>query len=145
LPVIYKIIPFITVSETARNDSFWKRVRTEENNYLILRYERTLETKAGFKESASPATQFRGNEDELYLRFRTSRPGDFSIGFTLDKDAGEEIVWNSTQRQYGFDFNSFHVQLMNKGKLKNLIIGDYQTQFGQGTAIGWKLWIRKRF
>lgn len=136
LSVIYKIIPFITVSETARNDSFWKRVRTEENNYLILRYERTLETKAGFKESASPATQFRGNEDELYLRFRTSRPGDFSIGFTLDKDAGEEIVWNATQRQYGFDFNSFHVQLMNKGKLKNLIIGDYQTQFGQGLQLG---------
>lgn len=136
LSIIYKIIPFVTVSETTRKGSLWKRVRTEENNYLIVRYEKTLEEKAGFKESASPSTQFRGNQDELYLRFRTSRPGDFSIGFTLDKDAGEEIVWNSTQRQYGFDFNSLHVQLMNKGKLKNLIIGDYQTQFGQGLQLG---------
>lgn len=132
---IYRIIPFITISETNMKGSLWRRIRTEENNYLILRYEKTLETKAGFKESGSPIARFRGNEDELYLRFRTSRPGDFSVGFTLDKDAGEEIIWNPSQRQHGFDFNSFHVQIVNKGKLKNLIIGDFQTQFGQGLQL----------
>ncbi|HEY3429999.1 MAG TPA: hypothetical protein VGK39_04920, partial [Cyclobacteriaceae bacterium] len=29
-----------------------------------------------------------------------------------------------------------HAQLQNKGKLKNLIVGDYQTQFGQGLLLG---------
>jgi hypothetical protein len=70
------------------------------------------------------------------MRFRTSKPGDFSLGFTLEKDAGEQIVWNTANNQYGFDFMSAHVQLLNKGKLKNFIIGDYQTQFGQGLLLG---------
>lgn len=136
LTIIHKIIPFVTIDPTAAQGSLWKRIREEKNNYLIVRYDRTLETKAGFKESASDQTRFRGNEDEMYVRFRTSKPGDFSVGFTLEKDAGEEIRWSSTQRQYGFDFYSIHAQIQNKGKLKNLIVGDYQAQFAQGLLLG---------
>lgn len=136
LPTINKIIPFVTVDNATTQGSLWKRIRKEENNYLIIRYDRTLESKAGFSESASDETRFRGNENEMYVRFRTSRPGDFSVGFTIEKDAGEEISWNTSQHQYGLDFNSFHAQLQNKGKLKNMIIGDYQTQFGQGLLLG---------
>jgi hypothetical protein len=113
-----------------------KRIISEENNYLILRYDKTLEDRAGFKEGASSTSRFQGNEDDLYIRFRTSNPGDFSIGFTVEKDAGEQITWNQSKRQYGFDFNSFHAQVLNKGKIKNLIIGDFQTQFGQGLVLG---------
>ncbi len=136
LAIIDKIIAFVTVDNSGTQGTLWKRVRTEDNNYLIIRYDKTIETKAGFKESASDQTRFRGNENEMYIRFRTTRPGDFSFGFTVEKDAGEEITWNSSQRQYGLDFNSFHVQIQNKGKLRNLIVGDYQTQFGQGLLLG---------
>ena len=136
LATITKIIPFVTVEESAVVRSLWRRIRSEENNYLILRYDRTLETKEAFTENASPATRFLGSPNELYIRFRTSRPGDFSLGFTVEQDAGETFTWNTSQHQYGFDFNSFHVQMMNKGKVKNLIIGDYQTQFGQGLVLG---------
>lgn len=136
LNVINKIIPFVKVGETTPLGSLWKRIREEENNYIIIRYDKTLETKEGFKETTNPENQFLGNPNEMYIRFRTSRPGDFSIGFTLEKDAGEEINWNASQYKYGFDYNSFHVQLLNKGKLKNLIIGNYQTQFAQGLLLG---------
>jgi len=136
LPIITKIIPFVIVDDATAEGSLWKRIREEENNYLIVRYDKTFETKSGFKESSSDQTRFRGDENEMYVRFRTSRPGDFSLGFTLEKDAGEEISWNNDQRQYGFDFYSFHAQVQNKGKLKNLIVGDYQTQFAQGLLLG---------
>ncbi|MDZ7646335.1 MAG: hypothetical protein U5K54_03650 [Cytophagales bacterium] len=33
-------------------------------------------------------------------------------------------------------FFSFHAQVLNKGKFKNLIVGDYQAQFGQGLILG---------
>ena len=36
---------------------------------------------------------------------------------------------------YGFDYTSFHAQIMNRGRLKNLIIGDYQLQIGQGLIL----------
>lgn len=135
LTVINKIIPFVMVGNSTSEGSLWKRIKTEENNYLILRYDRTVEPKEGFKES-SGTSKFQGDENKMYFRFRTSKSRDFSLGFTIEKDAGERIEWNSTQRKYGFDFYSFHVQLQNKGRLKNIIIGDYQTQFGQGLQLG---------
>ena len=134
LNTIYKIIPFVRVEEPASAKAFWKRILDEENNYIILRYGRTLQKKRGFSNEASASGKFKGTNDDLYIRFRTSRSGDFSIGFTLQQDAGEPFNW--TNKQYGFDFTSFHVQAMNKGKLKNIIVGDFQTQFGQGLVLG---------
>jgi hypothetical protein len=136
LTTIYKIIAFVKVEDTAIIRSLWQRILNEENNYLILRYGRTLQTKRGFTNLVSENARFKGSNDDLYVRFRTSKTGDFSIGFTLQQDAGEALVWNKTNRQYGVDFHSFHIQVMNKGNLKNLIIGDYQTQFAQGLVLG---------
>ena len=58
------------------------------------------------------------------------------MGFTAEKDPGEKIQWSPSTRYYGADYFSYHLQLQNKGKLKNLILGDYQTQFGQGLMLG---------
>jgi hypothetical protein len=70
------------------------------------------------------------------MRFRSSKPGDFSIGFTGEKDAGEKFTWNTKADQYGFDFSSYHLHLQNKGKLKSFIVGDFQCQYGQGLILG---------
>ncbi|HMV08590.1 MAG TPA: helix-hairpin-helix domain-containing protein [Cyclobacteriaceae bacterium] len=132
---IRKIISFVRV-DGSDTGNLLKRVISEPNNYLITRYNRTLEAKRGFKNDESAQTKFKGDEGDLYLRFRTSKPGDFSFGLTLEKDAGEQLQWNKSTQQYGFDFQSFHGQLLNKGRLKNLIVGDYQAQFGQGLLLG---------
>ena len=138
LQTLYKLVPFVKISDPASvlGSSLLTRILTEENNYLIMRYERTLETKQGFDPETDPQYKFKGSPDKLYLRFRTSRPGDFSIGFTAEKDAGEQMAFNPSSGQYGFDYLSFHAQVQNKGRLKNMIIGDYQSQFGQGLMLG---------
>ncbi len=134
----YKIIPFISVPDPTQsfNKSILNRILTEPNNYLLMRWGRTIEQQKGYSESTSPASHYAGTPDNFYSRFRTSRAGDFSLGFTLKKDAGEKITWNPSVKYYGFDYLSFHLQTVNKGKIKNLIIGDYQAQFGQGIALG---------
>lgn len=131
---IVKIISFVKVDDSG-NGPLLKRIFSEENNYFIVRYHQTLETKAGFT-TENPARRFKGDDGTLYMRFRTSKPGDFSLGFTLEKDAGEQITWNQSTKQYGFDYRSAHAQVMNKGRLKNFIVGDYQTQVGQGLLLG---------
>lgn len=136
--VIYKILPFIKVDDPllSINRSLLYRIFSVYNGYFVTRYERTLETKKGFKPSENISQRFLGSADKLYYRFRSNKPGDFSIGFTGEKDAGEKIIFRHTNRQYGFDFMSYHIQLQNKGKLKNIIIGDFQTQFAQGLILG---------
>lgn len=134
---INRLMPFVTLEEpeSRLNKSLLNRVITNKNNYTLLRYEHLFEEKKGFKHSADPDRRFIGSPDRLYLRYRNSRPGDFSIGFTMEKDAGEPIRWEP-MKQPGFDFISFHGQIINKGKLENLIVGDYQVQAGQGLVLG---------
>jgi hypothetical protein len=134
----HKIIPFVTVPDAAQsfNKNIFNRIATEPNNYLLLRWGRTEEQQKGYTEKASANSRYLGSPDNFYSRFRTSRAGDFSLGFTLKKDAGEKIDWNPSAKYYGFDYLSLHIQTLNKGRVKNLIIGDYQAQFGQGIALG---------
>lgn len=133
-----RLTQFVTIvdPQSALNRSLLKRILAEQNNYLILRFDRTLEEKVGYSNTASEAGRYQGSPARLYTRFRTSRPGDFSLGFTAEKDAGEQITWAPTRKQYGPGFLSFHAQVLNKKKLRNLIIGDYQAQFGQGLVFG---------
>ena len=136
--VIDLIRPFV-VAEDSRSAG-WKglinRMVKEDNNYLVSRIERTVETKAGYTDSATPSNQYHGAPLKIYNRYRTSSSGDFSLGFTAEKDGGEQMKWSPSNHQLGFDFLSAHVQVQNKGFLKNLVIGDYQAQFGQGLTMG---------
>jgi hypothetical protein len=138
LATVHKLAPFVTVQDQLNtiDASLLKRIKKEGDSYLLMRYERTLQTKSGFEHTGPEISQFKGSPDKLCLRFRSSTPGDFSMGFTAEKDPGEQVLWSPSTRYYGADYFSYHVQLQNKGKLKNLIIGDFQTQFGQGLMLG---------
>jgi hypothetical protein len=132
---IDKLRPFIKIRNTQviDNRSMWRRLITTDNNYLIVRYEQSLQTKKGFKsESTTTPARYSGDQGKYYLRFRTSHVNDFSIGFTLEKDAGEQFIWDKQYNRYGSDFHSFHIYVQQKAFIKNLVIGDYQLQIGQG-------------
>lgn len=133
-----RLMPFVTVRDPQAqwDGRFMKRLFGGHGHDLILRYERTLETRKGFTDQASEATRYRGSPDKYYMRYRNQRPGDFSLGFTAEKDAGEPMQWDAPNRYYGFDYVSYHAQALNKGRIKNLIVGDFQTQMGQGLTLG---------
>jgi hypothetical protein len=63
-------------------------------------------------------------------------PKDFSLGFLLEKDAGEVLAWDPKTSRYGFNFASFHFARYNLGKWKTLSMGDFQASFGQGLVYG---------
>ena len=136
--VINLLEPFVSISDAdnAGLKGLLKRVVTEKNNYFVTRFERTIESKAGYKNSSPQSIQYSGSPYKVYNRFRINANGDFSFGFTTEKDAGEKFTWNPSQHQLGFDYVSAHGQIQNKGIVKNLIVGDYQAQFGQGLTLG---------
>ncbi|MBT1705478.1 helix-hairpin-helix domain-containing protein [Chryseosolibacter indicus] len=135
LQAIQNLIPFVIINKTTTSHSILDRITNNRNSYLIWRYEKTLESSDGFN-TPNPEQRFKGSPDKLYLRFRNSRPNDYSFGLTAEKDAGEQLLWRPGSNQYGSDFLSYHLQLSNKRKLKTLVLGDYQCQFGQGLILG---------
>ncbi|MEQ9165202.1 MAG: helix-hairpin-helix domain-containing protein [Fulvivirga sp.] len=140
LNTIYRLTPFVTVKETGLNRDnrgFIERVLSEPNNYLLLRYETVLEDKKGYlPKQDSSDSRYVGNKGKYYTRFRVSHINDFSIGFTAEKDAGEQLAWNPKTKKFGADFYSGHIQLQNQGRFKNIVIGDYQIQYGQSLLLG---------
>ena len=128
---IERLLPFVRVyePESRINRSVLKRIAENRNAYIMGSYGRVLQRRAGDDNT------FLGSPDQFKIRFRSSRPGDFSLGLTLEKDAGEPFVFDPPWRP-GFDHLSFHIQLQNKGAIENLVVGDFQVQAGQGLLLG---------
>ena len=139
---ITRILPFVSVLSSNANASrgkLWQRIAREDNNALYLRYERVLQQRQGYTPPTNyqgqPTTRYLGSADKLLIRYRVSHTKDFSLGFSLEKDAGEQVIWNPRNGQFGADYVSAHLLLQERGRLKALALGDYQLQFGQGLLL----------
>ncbi len=133
------ILPFLTLeTEKSSPKSFLERLRSEENSYLLFRHRRTLELRRGYQNDSTvnPSSRYLGDQNDLFLRFRIQHAKDFSIGFLLEKDAGEALIWDPKTSRYGFNFASFHHTRYNLGKWKTISLGDFQASFGQGLVFG---------
>ncbi|MCP9764368.1 ComEA family DNA-binding protein [Lacihabitans soyangensis] len=115
---IRTLLPFVQVKNGLGSTRFSNFTKKAVEHYLVIRADQTLEPSAGFKED-----KFAGSPQRYYTRYRMSHSKDFSIGFVSEKDAGERNF---------LDYYNFHVQVQNKGIVKNLVVGDYLMQFGQG-------------
>ncbi len=118
LEEIRRLIPFVTVSEGWGDLRPKSVLRRAVDHYLVLRADMTLEVPQGFKEG-----KYAGTRQRYYTRYRLSRSKDFSLGFISEKDPGEKNF---------LDYTAFHLQVQHKGNLRNLVVGDYLLQFGQG-------------
>ncbi|MEZ4900434.1 MAG: helix-hairpin-helix domain-containing protein [Spirosomataceae bacterium] len=135
LLLIRKLLPFVAVVPSNRR--LWNGLNNPTNNYLLIRTEQLVEEKRGSTDAAPKSRdgtlqKFEGSPLQWYARYRYSRSRDFSFGFTMEKDEGEAFRWQPSKHKYGVDYLSFHAQVQNRGRIKNLLIGDYQLQVGQG-------------
>lgn len=140
LETIKLILPFVKVSSNVDSPqlTFNELLKNGENT-LFLRYQQVLEEKKGFSPTtdsaltASPNSRYEGDPTKLYTRYRYKYGNHVSFGITAEKDPGEEF-FKGSQKQ-GFDFYSAHFFLQNQGKIKQLALGDFQAQFGQGLTM----------
>ncbi|NOG57205.1 MAG: hypothetical protein HND54_05675 [Bacteroidetes bacterium] len=137
LEFIQLIAPFVKVSGSLDQPSISiKNILSEGSSSLFMRYTRILEEQEGFSSISpseledNPNARYLGSPDKLFTRYRFSYANNVSFGFTGEKDAGEEFFQGSQKN--GFDFYSAHLFVQGFGTIKQLAIGDFQAQFGQG-------------
>ncbi len=136
LATIRRLVPFLTLE--SKPVSLKSALRNPTQHFFVTRMRRILEQQKGFlpvDTSSRSVTRYSGSPWQWYARYRYARTGAFSIGLTLEKDAGETWNWNPDRQVYGPDFTSFHLQVLNRGRIKNLIIGDFQVHSGQGLVL----------
>jgi hypothetical protein len=137
LESIRLIAPFTKVSGDLDQPKLsFRNIFKEGTSQYFLRYTRILEEQKGYapiseKElEENPNSRYLGSPDRIYSRYRFKYANNVSFGITAEKDPGEEFFKGSQHR--GFDFYSAHLFLQGFGKVKQLAIGDFQAQFGQG-------------
>ncbi|CAG0965273.1 hypothetical protein FLAV_00926 [Flavobacteriales bacterium] len=140
LETILLIKPFVKISyitEQARLS--WNELIKNGKHSYFIRYQQILEKQAGYAPiedsllALKPNSRYLGSNARLFTRYRYTYGNTLSLGITTEKDPGEEF-FRGTQKN-GFDFYSAHFFIRNRGKMKQLAIGDYQAQFGQGLTL----------
>jgi len=127
-----KMRPYVTVgSGLELGKTLYKDLRYWSNGgrfEAFSRYRQTIQRQEGFRRSAEEGG-FLGSPVQYYQRFRYLSD-HLSVNLTQQKDAGEQL-----SAPAGFDYNSWHVALRDNGKLRELVIGDYDLSFGQGLVL----------
>jgi helix-hairpin-helix protein len=130
IATIEKMRPFVTVSGDGDMASLNKRFRGGIHSVLI-RAEQTLESSKGYLLNDSTATNFYpGSPQNLFVRYTYSYKNLLQYGFLGEKDAGEQFFKGAQQQ--GFDFYSAHLFARNIGLVKDLALGDFVVNMGQG-------------
>lgn len=134
---INRILPYITIKYSPRTpETNFKNIFKFGRNELWMRYQRTPETSVGYSAAndsiltANPNARYLGSPDKYYLRYGFNYFDKIRLGFTAEKDAGEEFFKGSQKN--GFDFYSGFIYLQDIKFIRKIILGDYQLQFGQG-------------
>lgn len=138
--VISSLRYFTTVNSDvdALSISLKELLRNAEHE-LYLRTDRVAEEVKGSRSisseelAESPNSRFLGSPWRLYTRYRFKYLNRISIGFTAEKDAGEEFFQGSQKN--GFDYYSAHAFISGFKSIEKLAIGDYHVQMGQGLTM----------
>jgi len=125
---IQNLLPFITIKSSVTT----KQLLANINQYIIMRDQFYLQEQKGYIPDEDGDIHYLGNAHRTYFKYRLKNTF-LQAGITAEKDAGENFIGEN--QPYGFDFYSAHLQAKNIGKMKNLIIGDYQMNFGQGVVM----------
>lgn len=139
IATIQLVLPFVRVDDRLDQLHLTFRDALKEGKFeWFLRYQRTPEQKSGYANVPDSILEtsnsyYKGNADRYYTRFRYSYRTNLSIGFTAEKDPGEEFFRGSQPN--GFDFYSGHAFFKGGKYIRAVAAGDYLVQIGQGINV----------
>jgi len=140
---IFFLKHFVTVMEGNKQLKL-SEIKEIGKTEIVFQHENDFEQRAGYNTEALKAQNkqyYLGSPYRYVLRAKQKIGKNIDIGFIAEKDAGEQF-FNGNQKS-GFDFYSAQIQIKNVWRFSQIIIGDYQANFGQGLTFGSGLSARK--
>jgi hypothetical protein len=119
LETILRILPYVTVAPVTL---FRRKPGKQEISHTL-----TLRTAASNQRKAKgyENNTYQGSYTPFYMKYQAAISPALKAGLILEKDPGERNI----------DFMGFFIQLQHTGRIEQLVIGDYQLQYGQGLGI----------
>lgn len=128
---VQQLLAFVTIRAEERQLSFKEMLRQGQSQ-IYLSTDRYIQRKSGYEADSNGTTQYAGSPFHYYAKylFNAERIKASLVG---EKDAGE-AEWSATSK--GFDFFSGSIAYEGKKILRQLCMGDYKANFGQGLVVG---------
>jgi len=122
--LIRRILPFIAISDhSISSEKIWCKIKAGRK-FLLVRSTQEL--------TDSKSSKYLGDPQHVLLKLQYNNGRQFQSGLLFEKDAGEPWLVKK-----GFDFTSFHFFVRDVGIIKQLALGDFQINMGQG-LIQWQ-------
>ena len=134
-----QIQPYIIIGPIVNHFKIkWPDIITSGHGQFVIRYQQILQKQEGYFVPDSilqikPNAGYSGPPQKYYFRFNYSYHDRISIGLTGEKDPGEEFFTGSQPN--GMDYYGGYFCLKNTSILKTLVIGNFNTDFGQGLTL----------
>lgn len=130
---IESISPFVSVDVTAEKRPLKQRLRYFKHE-VLSEYKRTIETADGYRYQDGEPPRYSGSPDKVYFRYSVKSGNTLSAGLTAKKDPGETFF--KSPRTDGFDSYVAHAYLNLDGFVKEIFVGDYTVNLGNGLTAG---------
>lgn len=132
LETVSRLLPFVIINpEKGYEQLSLPTLISKGEHQLVLRYVQTLEKKKGFKDL--PGSRYLGSPQQLLFKYKFQLAKLASLSILADKDAGETFF--SGNNKSGFDFLSASLAFYKNGRFKQIILGDFSVQLGQGLSL----------
>jgi len=142
IETISRLRPYIKVGPA---ESFLEGSRnrfSKGDHTILLRMGQTLEKSKGYipKNDTTPPA-YLGSPQRLLIRYKYVYKNLLQYGFLGEKDPGEQF--GKGGQKNGFDFYSMHLFIRNLGLIKQIALGDFTVNLGQGLLTYQSLAFRK--
>lgn len=134
LTTVEKLIPFVVVHPSSPLQSGGlQKALSKVDQDLIVRYARILQRQTGYAITDTTRSRYLGDANRYTVRYRLRLGDHIRVAINMEKDAGEPFF--KEQQGWGFDHYGVSLNLRGSGFLKELIVGDYAMQVGQGLVL----------
>jgi len=131
---IEKLLPFVTVgTASALRDVSPGRIWAEAEQQVMLRYGRILERQRGYEISDNARSRYLGDANRYTVRYRSNFRDAVRLAVNMEKDAGEPFF--REKQRYGFDHYGLSLHLRDAGRIRDVVMGDFALQSGQGLVV----------
>lgn len=133
LRTVQYLLPFVTVSGNMHYHDFTVKNLLKSKQEVMLRYGRLLHRAKGYTITDTTRSRYLGDPNRYTVRYRLNYNNKIQLSINMDKDAGE-FFFKDKQR-HGFDFYAASLSIRDLGKVKQVVIGDFALQIGQGLTM----------
>src|SRR5690606_11264782 len=134
LPTIERLSPFVTASSASTLEGVtWRKLYNDSEQQLMLRYGTVFQEQRGYFITDSTRSRYLGDANRYMLRYRFNFRNRLRLAINMEKDAGEPFF--REKQRYGFDHYGISLYVKDVGVFKELLLGNYALQIGQGLVM----------